>query len=385
MIKHLKFNINELAGCFGDIGTSLPLIIGMTLVAKLDPASIFIMFGAMQIAMGIYYGLPMPIQPLKAMAAMVIALKISGDVLFGAGLAIGFSMLILTVTGALDWIARVIPHCVIRGVQVGLGASLAFLALKNYIFTQGEIGIALALVGFVIVIVCARQSRVPGGLLLVGVGVIFALFFKLKLGVIVSGIGFALPKIHIPSLSNIATGFFVLALPQLPLSISNSIVATQKAVNDFFPNQNEPKVTVKKIGFTYSLLNLLAPLMSGIPVCHGCGGIAGYYAFGARTGGSTVIIGTMYILIGLVFSQVFSYVVEVFPLPILGVTLFFEAIALMRLAKDIAKTPYFSVTLLVALIAFTCPQGYLLGILAGMVLYYCLQRFLVKDLLVKWY
>src|SRR5438034_10475528 len=87
----IRFDRNELAGAFGDIGTDLPLIVGIILAARLDSASALILFGIMQILTALRYRMPMPVQPLKAMAAIVIAAngKIGGDVLFGAGLAIG--------------------------------------------------------------------------------------------------------------------------------------------------------------------------------------------------------------------------------------------------------------------------------------------------------
>jgi hypothetical protein len=68
----VRFDRNELSGAFGDIGTDLPLIVGMILAAKLDPASVLTLFGAMQLLTGLIYGLPMPAQPLKAMAVLVI-------------------------------------------------------------------------------------------------------------------------------------------------------------------------------------------------------------------------------------------------------------------------------------------------------------------------
>ena len=68
MKNRIEFNRNELSGSFGDIGTDFPLIIGMILASNLDVASVFVMFGLMQILTGVVYGLPMPMQPLKAMA-----------------------------------------------------------------------------------------------------------------------------------------------------------------------------------------------------------------------------------------------------------------------------------------------------------------------------
>src|SRR3989344_9486226 len=105
MKSRIEFNRNELSGSFGDIGTDFPLIAGMVLASNLDVASVFVMFGLMQILTGIVYGLPMPMQPLKAMAVLVITQNIQSSVLFGAGFAIGLAMLVLSLSGALNWLA----------------------------------------------------------------------------------------------------------------------------------------------------------------------------------------------------------------------------------------------------------------------------------------
>ncbi|WP_448533227.1 putative sulfate/molybdate transporter [Parathermosynechococcus lividus] len=370
--KKIQFNRNEIAGSFGDIGTDLPLIVGMVQAVGLNSASVFIIFGLMQMITGFLYGLPMPMQPLKAMAVLVITQKVSGEVLFGAGLAIGAIMLVLTLTGALNWLARLIPLCVVRGIQFGLGLSLASLALKTYIPAVGIPGYGLTAVGFLIMIAVPRHSRFPAGLILIGLGVLYAVAFNLNLGEITSGIGLAFPQFHHPSWGDILTGFMLLALPQLPLSISNSVIATHQTIKDLFPEQ---RISIRRIGLTYSIANLVVPFFSGIPVCHGCGGLAGHYILGARTGGSVVLYGAMYFLIGLFFSQVFGQVVTVFPQPILGIILFFEALTLLLFIGDQASSKRnFAISLIVGLLAFLAPQGYIIGLIVGTGTYYLSSR-----------
>ncbi|MEX2326034.1 MAG: putative sulfate/molybdate transporter, partial [Gemmatimonadaceae bacterium] len=152
MNPRFRFDRNELAGAFGDIGTDLPLIVGMVMAAGLDAASVLVMFGLMQYATAIRYGIPMAVQPLKAMAVIVITQKIAGPVLFGAGLAIGVVMLLLTASGALAWLARVVPKSVVRGLQLGLGLQLALLALGDYVRSAGVTGYGLALIAFAMAI-----------------------------------------------------------------------------------------------------------------------------------------------------------------------------------------------------------------------------------------
>lgn len=364
----INFNRNEFSGSMGDLGTTFPLLTGMILAADLDVASVFVMFGLMQILTGFVYGLPMPLQPLKAMAVLVITQNIQSPILYGAGLAIGFVMLILSLSGVLDWLAGKIPACVVRGIQFGLGLSLASLALKKYVPSMGQDGYILALICFVIMIVLLGNRRFPPGVFVIGLGFLYAVIFRVDLSSVTHSAGFNLPQLALPKGADILTGFLVLSLPQLPLSISNSVIATNKTVHDLFPDR---PLSVKKIGLTYSVINLILPFFGGVPICHGCGGLAGHYALGARTGGSVIIYGAAFMVIGLMFSGAFQLVIEFFPQPILGVVLTFEALTLMLFIRDQAGNKRdTAIALLVALIAMTLPQGYILGMIVGTVLYY---------------
>jgi xanthine/uracil/vitamin C permease (AzgA family) len=369
----IRFDRNELAGAFGDIGTDLPLIVGMALAAKLDGASVLILFGVMQILTALRYRIPMPVQPLKAMAALVISQKLAGPVLYGAGLAVGATMLVLSITGLVDWLARVVPKPVIRGIQFGLGIQLASLALKDYIQGDGIRGYWLAGVAFVLTILFLGNRRYPAALFVILLGAIYALVFKLSLPTIAQGIGFNLPQLHTPTWSDIATGFLVLALPQIPLSLGNSVLATRQITEDLFP---EKRLTVRQISLTYSLMNLINPFFSGVPTCHGSGGMVGHYAFGGRTGGSVIIYGLLFLTLGLFFGAGFDQVVGVFPLPILGVLLLFEGLSLMLLVRDMADAKAdLSIVILVGLMANGLPYGYAVGIVIGTALAYLVRRY----------
>ena len=368
----IRFDRNEIAGAFGDIGTDLPLIVGMILATGLDSASVLIMFGVMQVLTALRYRFPMPVQPLKAVAAIVITQKLAGNILFGAGLAIGVLMFVLAATGLIDWIARTVPKSVVRGVQFGLGVQLATLALKDYVRAEGAEGYWLAGAGFVITIFLIGNRRYPAAIFVIVLGAIYALVFKLDVLTIAHGAGFSLPRLNVPTLHDTLTGLVVLALPQIPLSIGNSVLATRQIAEDLFPDR---PLTVRKISLTYSLMNLINPFFSGIPTCHGSGGMAGHYAFGARTGGSVLIYGALYLVMGLFFSGSFEQVIQVFPLPILGLLLLFEGLALMALIRDIAESrAELSIALLVGLIASGLPYGYLIGLVVGTVLAYFTRR-----------
>jgi MFS superfamily sulfate permease-like transporter len=143
-------------------------------------------------------------------------------------------------------------------------------------------------------------------------------------------------------------------------------------VADLFP---ERPVTLRGLGRTYSLMNLLSPWIGGIPMCHGCGGLAGYYALGARTGGSVVIYGSLYLVIGIFFSGAFQEVLRAFPAPVLGAVLLVEAGVLLLLLRDLVRTPRdLALAAVVALICVFAPQGYFTGMIAGCGLFHISRR-----------
>lgn len=363
----IRFDRNEVAGSFGDLGTDIPLLIGMTLAAGLDGASVLLMFGAMQIFTGLVYRMPMPVQPLKAMAAIVIAQQASAATLYGGGLAIGLAMLVLAATGLLDWLARVVPKCVVRGIQLGLGLQLATVALGKFIQSDGVLGYSLAGGAFLITILLLGNRRFPAALPVVALGLVYSMVFRWD-GGLAGSFGVHLPRLQALQPADVLTGFLVLALPQIPLSLGNSVLATRQLAADLFP---ERRLTIRRIGMTYALMNLVNPWFGGVPTCHGSGGMAGHFAFGGRTGGSVILYGVLLLGLGLFFGAGFDQVANVFPLPILGVILLFEALALIWLVRDMASSRgEFPIALLVGLVAVGLPYGYVVGLVVGTLLYY---------------
>src|SRR5687767_2870822 len=367
-MRAIRFDRNEIAGAFGDIGTDLPLVVGMILAAGLHSSSVLVMFGAMQFLTALLYRMPMPVQPLKAVAVIVISEKIAPDVLYGGGLAIGIAMLALTLTGGIRLLARIVPKTVVRGLQLGLGMQLALLALRDYVQADGLPGFVLALVAFTIVIALYGNRRVPPALPVIVLGVAYALVFKLGSADFTDALGFSLPEVRPVAWDSIVAGFVILALPQIPLSLGNSILATRQIAEDLFP---ERKVTVNKLSVTYAAMNLVNPFFGGVPTCHGSGGLVGHYTFGARTGGSIIIYGSIFLVLGLFFSRGFAEVVQIFPLPVLGVLLMFEGAALMSTVRDQARdSGEFFIAVITGLIAVGVPYGYAAGLVIGTLLFY---------------
>lgn len=366
MTPRIRFDRHELAGSFGDLGTSLPLIVLLIPAAGLDPAGVLIGFGLLQILTGVVYGIPMPVQPLKAMAVIVIAERLASGVVFAAGFAIGAIVLVCAIVGVLSWLAGQVPRSTVRGLQLGLGLSLAQIAVKQYLPAHGTPGYVLAAIGFAVMILLAGRRRVPAGLALIGLGIVYTVAFRSSGEHWGDVVRLSLPRPGSFTLDDLRTALTLLVPAQFALSLGNSIIATERTVRDLFPDR---PVTIRRLGITYGLMNLVSPWIGGIPVCHGCGGLAGHHALGARTGGSVILAGSYYLIAGLFFAPGFSHLLELFPTPILGVILVFEAVALIRLIADQAgDSQSFAITVLVGVIAFTLPHGYVIGLVLGTLL-----------------
>ena len=359
----LKFNRHELAGSFGDLGTDLPLILAMILAAKLDAASVFIMFGLFQIISGLYYKLPMPMQPLKAMAVIVIAQNLPASILYLAGLMIGIIMLILTQTGMIAHLRRLIAHHVVRGLQIGLSISLIKISLFNYLPASNEKSLWLFGLTFIIALLFYKNKKIPAALILVGIGLVYTLLTYQQELSSITFFSFQLPSVQMVDVSHWYLALTALVLPQLPLSLGNSIIATERTIKDLYPKRN---ISINQIAKSYSLVNMIAPFFSGIPLCHGCGGLAGHYAFGARSGSSVIIYGSIFFMLGLVASLYTQEFLTFFPKSILAVMLLFEALVLASLSRDLWTKPKLLVrALIIGLIAAIAPQGFLVATLLG--------------------
>jgi MFS superfamily sulfate permease-like transporter len=261
---------------------------------------------------------------------------------------------------------------VIRGIQLGLGMQLSLLALKDYIPADGKLGFGLAAVAFVMTVALLGNRKFPPAVFVILLGVVYGFAFKVNAGALAHSLGFTLPHLHRPEVHDIWIGFLLLALPQLPLSLGNSILATRQVGEDLYPQR---RLTVRQISLTYSAMNLVNPFFSGVPTCHGSGGMVGHYTFGARTGGSVMIYGSMYLVLGLFLSRGFSTAIQLFPKPILGVILLFEGVNLMRLVRDMAASKAdFMLIILVGLMCVGLPYGYVLGLVVGTILAYLVKR-----------
>lgn len=366
----IRLDRNEIAGAFGGMGTDLPLLVGLITSCGLDAASVFIMYGIMHMISGFYYGIPMAVQPLKLVATLAISAHYSSGLVLGSGIMIGVLMLFLSGTKLLKWFSVVVPVSVIRGVQFGLGLTLAKVALLDYLGASSGYAEWMLVAFSVLIIVAFKGNRTyPAALGVVLCGFVFSLVYNFEdMKAFFQGLGFYGPKLFVPTQENLIQGFLLLTIPQISLSIGNSVLATERLSNDLFP---EKKISSSKIGFSYAFMNIISPFFGGIPVCHGSGGLAGHYTFGARTGGSVFFYGVCFMCFGIFFSHSIESITVLFPYQVLGVLLAVEAYFLLKLIGLLyKKKSEFILAVGVGIMAWLVPYGFLISMLLGTLIYH---------------
>ncbi|MGH8071638.1 MAG: molybdate transporter family protein [Candidatus Entotheonellia bacterium] len=261
------YTLQELAGAFGDLGTLIPFLVGYITISQMDPAGILISFGVCKIIAGLYFKTPVPIQPMKAIgtAAISHAGSITPGAIWASGLFTGILWLVLGLTGAVTWIAKITSRPVVRGVILGLG--LGFI-LEGVKMMEGNVLLALAASGLTFLLL--SYERIPAMLVLLGVGVVAAVVREPALVDELGRLSFhpRLPELALTKLTwdDLVIGVMVLGLPQVGLTLGNAIIATVEENNALFPTR---AITVRGVAIDHGLMNLVGTSLGGVPMCHG--------------------------------------------------------------------------------------------------------------------
>jgi predicted benzoate:H+ symporter BenE len=318
-----RFDRLEWAGAFGDLGTFVPFIVAYIALLGMDPFGILLAFGVMLIACGLYYKTPFPVQPMKAIGAAATAqaaqgIAMTANAVYSAGIVTGIVWLLLGLTGTTRRVAGLLGRPVALGIILGLGFSFMLEGIK--MMAVGWILGATALLGTLLLL---ANPLIPAMFALLVFGVVAAVVQDSSLFGHLAAIRpeFRLPTFALGSLTwdEFATGTLFLALPQVPLTLGNAIVAVTEENNRLFPDR---AVNEKGVSISTGLMNLFGSLVGGVPMCHGAGGMAGHVRFGARTGGAPIILGSILLLVALFFSGSVETILKIFPDPVLGVILF---------------------------------------------------------------
>jgi SulP family sulfate permease len=364
-LRNVAIDRREVAGALADLGVLVPIAVvlivsnGLSATAALRPA------GLLYICAAFVYGLPIPVQPLKAFGAIAIAKGLGVEVIAAGAMLMGVVFLVLARSGALDQAARAFPRPVIRGVQLAVG--LLFLKIAWGLATDAPAAFgdatlapeaAVPLAALVLAAAIAFRSR-PVTIALVAIGAAIA-------------IADAAPQlsagpspVHVPALDAAAfwTALTVLVLPQIPLTFANSCLATADAARTYFGDRAAP-VRPSRLATTLGSANVLAGTIGGMPVCHGAGGLTAHHSFGARTAGAPLVMGIGLLALAVGVGSGLAVLLAGFPLPILAGMLAAAGVLHIRLLRDLRGGWELSLAAAVGILGVTVNLA--LGLLLGL-------------------
>jgi hypothetical protein len=341
LLRGNRFDRMEWAGAFGDLGTLIPFVVAYLSMLSLDPFGVLFSFGVAMIACGLVYRTPFPVQPMKAVGAIATTqaaqtLTVTAGAVYATGLVSGIIWLLLGLTGTAQKVARLVGRPVVVGIILGLGFGFMLNGVKmmadGWWIGSFALGGTLLLLG---------NRRVPAMFLLLifgGICGICGIIIDPTLTEQLAGMVIEprLPTFALAGIgwNDVLVGTVFLALPQVPLTLGNAIIAITEENNELFPDR---PVTEQRVAVSTGIMNLGSAALGGIPMCHGAGGMAGHVRFGARTGGAPIILGGILVLLALFFSSSLGTLLRIFPPAILGVILFLTGAQLALGACDISK------------------------------------------------
>ncbi len=344
--RNLIPNQREIAGAVGDLGVFAPLVIALIALNGLHPTPVFLVAGLFYVGSALYYRLPMPVQPLKAVSAIALATGASASLLASAGLLMGIVFLAIAWSGLGERLQRFFSRPLVRGIQLGLG----FLLVQNgfrliqdsRLFPLGEtwtlwgnlpVGLLLGGTAIVLLLALLPSRKLPASLVVLGLG----------LGIGILAAPSAMPRFAgetfswlpvIPTGRELLEALLLLVIPQVPLTYGNSVAATAETARHYFQARAQ-KVTPRALCTSLGLANLAAGFLQGIPLCHGAGGLTAHYRFGARTGSATLLIGAGFLLLALLPPAQALGFLSLIPLPILGALLVYTGLEHAMLVADL--------------------------------------------------
>lgn len=347
-----RFDRGELAGAVGDLGIMLPIAIALVVKNGMNPTAVFLCAGLLYLAVGLYFRLPVAVQPLKAAAAVALATGAGPGVIAAAGIIMGAILLALSATNLADRLGRVFTPPIIRGIQLGVGLLMVksgwgMVTAKEYLpagqpihLTAGSLsipaGMALGALAGLMLLLLLPNRRLPAGLAVLALGVAAGLPAASHGAFDGLALGPAWPVPAWPGRADFATAFFLLVLPQVPLTFGNAVVCCAATARRYF-GPGAWRVTPRALSTSLGLTNLLGGLFGAMPLCHGSGGMTAHYRFGARTGGAPVIIGALLVAAGLLMGRAAPQVLGLIPQAVLGVLLIYVGIEHAMLLGDVAS------------------------------------------------
>lgn len=233
------------------------------------------------------------------------------------------------------------------GIKFIIGAS-AFQVLQSaaepYLKIQSAgplpIGILIGLIGSLVTFLLLDNKKFPAGLVVVGAGFITGLILGAGSGISNGNIGFNIPEIFpfaFPGKADFTFALFALVLPQVPMTMGNAVLAYTDLSKEYF-KEKFSKVTNRKACISMAFANFLSFCLGGMPLCHGAGGLAAHYRFGARTAGSNLMIGSIFLVLALGLGNEIVNVMNILPMPASSARKMLTRALIPHTIADVGKT-----------------------------------------------
>jgi len=378
-----RFDRMEFAGSLGDLGTMLPLAIGMIVLNKLYATNVFILVGFFYIASGIYFKVTTPVQPMKVIGAYAIAVGLTPTQIVASSLWMGIFVLFLGTTGLIQVIGKYTPKSTVRGVQLGVGVVLMVKGLKLMIMpdpnlavqTLGPVSMSIILgaVGLVLTLFLLDNKKLPAALVIIILGIAIGILIGKPLRAEAFNWSIHFPKLipyGWPSLNDFLWVLPVLVLPQIPMTIGNAIISNTDVMHEYFGKRAQ-RATYRSVSNSQGLADIVSFFLGGIPMCHGAGGLAAHYRFGARTAGANLIIGGIFVSLALIFGENMVAILNLLPFSLLGVLLVFAGLQLAIMIQDVEDRKDLFVVLLMLGIALA--SNLAVAFIVGLIVAYALK------------
>ena len=382
--RSFRFDRMELSGSLGDLGTLLPFAVGMIVLNQMHATNVLVTIGLFYILAGLYFRVPVAVQPMKVIGGYAIAVGLTPHQVVSSGLWVGVLVLFLGVTGLIGIVGRYTPKSTVRGIQLSVGVVLLMEGLNLMLEQDPNLvvqtigpmntGLLLGAVGLALTFLLLENKKLPAAPTLIIFGIAVGLFIGKPLDQDAFAWGFHVPRpvpYGWPGWSDLVWVIPIVVLPQLPMTVGNAIISNTDLTREYFPEKSR-RVTYRSVSISQGLANLVSFFLGGIPMCHGAGGLAAHYKFGARTGGSSLYIGGILLVLALIFGENIVSILRLLPLSILGVLLSFAGLQLALMIQDLQDRKDLFVALFMLGLALVFNLA--VAFIAGIVVAYAVKR-----------
>jgi len=358
--------LTEISAAYADLGTFLPLTLGLVVLAGVDPVGLLFGFGLFALATAFIYRRPIPIQPMKATAAMGVAGVIGPDVLIATGILLGLTLILLSQTDLSGRLKRLIPRTVLHGMRVALALTLLLSIID---LNSVSIPVTAALLLSFLVMQLSGLRPISCLILLSAGWVLLGETISLS----ASLQSMSLPTLAIPEATAFVAAMETAFLPQLALTLTNALILTAVIAQDYFPDDRKP-VTEKRLALSSGLANLLLAPIGAIPMCHGAGGLSAHRAMGSATGWSIAIFGATCLALAAMFGSQVTAIIAAVPAEVILVLLLFASWHLADPIQIVRVKP--SCKLIIAgMVMVGLTAGLMTALVVGVILEWSITRY----------